>query len=516
MADLIASVGTTSSAPPAPSTAAAAAIHAEKLGLNASQVQRFLTEATAYAAGHGMLVQAPEQRYAHLPYCLFPVPFPKKQFDLGIELSPLFATLVDRVSADPDWLHEQLDSVLAEDEFTRRLVELSKAVQAEGYAHLVPLSHLLGSVVQSASLGIHRSDYMLHDDPTNATPAQILQVELNTISASFACMSSLASNLHRFLFERYEDEIPSSYYGAVGDLTSHLPANPALQALPSALARAHAHYGKPRAVIVFVIQPNETNSVDQRWLEYTLWETHRVKVLRRSLNEMAKAELRGPQRELWIDGAEVAVAYYRSAYTPTDYPSEVEWTGRTTVERSQAIKCPNITYHLAGTKKVQQVLAQPAQLRRFMTEAESVVLEKCFTGLYGLEQTSLDLPRIKSLVEVNPQGYVLKPQREGGGNNLYGDEVADAIKTWTPAELEAYILMDRIWPQEQPAVLVRNGSPVSGETISELGMFSVALFDHGKAVFNEHAGHLLRTKLSSTNEGGVAAGFAVLSSPFLV
>ncbi|KAF0746341.1 hypothetical protein AaE_008160, partial [Aphanomyces astaci] len=217
-----------------------------------------------------------------------------------------------------------------------------------------------------------------------------------------------------------------------------------------------------------------------------------------------------------VDGVEVAVAYFRAGYTPTDYPSETEWIGRTLVERSLAIKCPNIAYHLAGTKKVQQVLATPSELRRFLTENQSVLVEKSFTGLFGLEQASPDLPRIKALVAANPTGYVLKPQREGGGNNLYGEEVVEALATLTPAELESFILMERILPQEQPAVLVRNGAPVSGDTISELGMFSVALFDNGKAILNEHAGHLLRTKLSTTNEGGVAAGFAVLSSPFLV
>ncbi|RHY89191.1 hypothetical protein DYB35_008137 [Aphanomyces astaci] len=157
MADLLASIASSSSPPPAPTS-----VHADKLGLTASQVSHFLSEATAYAAGHGMLVQAPEQRYAHLPYCLLPVPFPRQQFELN---------------------------VLAEDAFTRRLVELSKAVQKEG-------------VVQTAALGIHRSDYMLHDDPSNATSPQILQVELNTIAASFACMSSLASDLHRYFLAR--------------------------------------------------------------------------------------------------------------------------------------------------------------------------------------------------------------------------------------------------------------------------------------------------------------------------
>jgi len=81
---------------------------------------------------------------------------------------------------------------------------------------------------------------------------------------------------------------------------------------------------------------------------------------------MKSAELRGSTRDLWINGHEVAVCYFRSAYTPTDYPTENEWIGRKQIERSHAIKCPNITYHLAGTKKVQQVLASREQLRRFV------------------------------------------------------------------------------------------------------------------------------------------------------
>ncbi|GLE10167.1 hypothetical protein PINS_up022183 [Pythium insidiosum] len=95
----------------------------------------------------------------------------------------------------------------------------------------------------------------------------------------------------------------------------------------------------------------------------------------------------------------------------------------------------------------------------------------------------------------NPRAYVLKPQREGGGNNLYGDEVAAAMQRMKPEELESHILMQRIFPNENPAILVRNG-------LTE--------------ILNKHAGHLLRTKLSGTDEGGVATGFSVVSSPLLV
>ena len=60
----------------------------------------------------------------------------------------------------------------------------------------------------------------------------------------------------------------------------------------------------------------------------------------------------------------VAVTYYRAGYAPTDYPSEAEWNARLIVEESFSVKCPNVAYHLAGAKKVQQVLAQPNMLER--------------------------------------------------------------------------------------------------------------------------------------------------------
>lgn len=48
----------------------------------------------------------------------------------------------------------------------------------------------------------------------------------------------------------------------------------------------------------------------------------------------------------------VAVVYYRSGYKLEDYPTMREWDIRLLIERSRAIKCPSIQYHLAGTKKV--------------------------------------------------------------------------------------------------------------------------------------------------------------------
>jgi glutathione synthase len=44
-----------------------------------------------------------------------------------------------------------------------------------------------------------------------------------------------------------------------------------------------------------------------------------------------------------------------------------EWMARLLLEKSSAVKCPSISYHLAGAKKIQQELAKPGVLERYNT-----------------------------------------------------------------------------------------------------------------------------------------------------
>jgi len=80
------------------------------------------------------------------------------------------------------------------------------------------------------------------------------------------------------------------------------------------------------------------------------------------------------------------VIYFRAGYTPDHYPSEREWGARLLLERSLAIKSPSINYHLAGTKKVQQELASPGILEKYISDPIQVdAMKEIFTGLYSLD-----------------------------------------------------------------------------------------------------------------------------------
>jgi glutathione synthase len=192
---------------------------------------------------------------------------------------------------------------------------------------------------------------------------------------------------------------------------------------------------------------------------------------------------------------------------------------------------------------VQQQLARPGAVERFFPGADGAEaaarLRVAFAGLYslGADAGVQDMDAVKEVLFEGGEGrYVLKPQREGGGYNYYGQDLAAKLKadcTVAAAgdreeagansvelgpSLAEFILMERLFPPQQTAVLLRNGRVGgAGPTISELGCFGtiVAAGEGGEVVHNEYAGFLLRTKFSGVDEGGVASGFATLSSPYL-
>jgi glutathione synthase len=58
---------------------------------------------------------------------------------------------------------------------------------------------------------------------------------------------------------------------------------------------------------------------------------------------------------------------------------------------------------------------------------------------------------------------VLKPQREGGGgNNLYGDEAASALRRMGPAEKAEYVLMQLVEPPRVRGCLVAKAQRLEG------------------------------------------------------
>ncbi|XP_010921962.1 glutathione synthetase, chloroplastic isoform X1 [Elaeis guineensis] len=460
-------------------------------------LEKLVYDALVWCSLHGLVVgdksvqrsgTDPGIGLVHAPFALLPRPLTDGYWRQACELAPIFNELVDRVSLDGKFLQDSLSRTKKVDAFTGRLLDI--------HSKMLEMNKR-----EDIRLGLHRSDYML-DAETNL----LFQIELNTISSSFPGLSCLVSELHKNLINHYGKDL--------GLDSRRVPGNTAVSRYAEALAKAWNEYNNCSALVMVVVQTEERNMYDQHWLCVMLKEMHGVASIRKTLAEIDAEGQVLPDGTLVIGGQTVAVVYFRAGYSPNDYPSESEWRARLLMEQSNAIKCPSISYHLVGTKKIQQELAKPNVLERFLENENDIAkLRKCFAGLWSLDNIDV----VKSAIE-RPEFFVLKPQREGGGNNIYGDKVRETLirlQQEGSEELAAYILMQRIFPTASLSYLVREGICHQDHAISELGIYGAYLRNKDKVIMNDQCGYLMRTKVSTSNEGGVAAGFAVLDSIYL-
>ena len=328
-----------------------------------------------------------------------------------------------------------------------------------------------------------------------------------------------------------------------------LPPSPSIELLSSGLAAAHRKYGESRSeqnrplCILFIVQTLENNVFDQQALSNELWTTHDIPNFRLNFeNILHYTSVSGQAARPLLyhppnlpHSYEVTTCYFRAGYSPTEYPNDDAWSARLHIERSAAIKCPSILTHLAGSKKIQQILVTPSSphLEQFLARAKGIPdpdsmasrIRATFAAIYPLDATSAGKHAISlATSRTESAGYVLKPQREGGGNNIYGTKIPTFLKELGDNELKwkGHILMELIKPPSLRNHIFRNGKVVSGEVIGELGVFGACLWRKGKdggvlqvmEIFE--AGHLLRTKGRESEEGGVAAGFGSVDSVCLV
>mmetsp|Transcript_25581 Transcript_25581/g.42862 ORF Transcript_25581/g.42862 Transcript_25581/m.42862 type:complete len:546 (-) Transcript_25581:148-1785(-) len=478
---------------------------------------RIREEAIDYAMCNGLVMREKtgSQSFVHAPITLLPAILPRKAFKQATDIAAVFSSLIDKIARHPSYLEDVLVDVSKNDNYTKGLLEILSEVRNQGDRK------------QNITLGLFRSDYMLQKSlgPDSKFPTpRFLQVENNTIAASFGGLSSRVASLHAHILQRFHKDTLQRF----GDAS--LPKNPAVDNLAEAMAKAVEAYAKAESVdvkehdlaVMMVVQPGESNAGDQRLLEYSLMSNHNIRMIRATFKEVSKAYegVNSDGKKLFFHGFHIALVYFRAGYTPKDLPSPVEWEAYRSIELSRAIKCPCIAYHLAGTKKIQQKLSEAKELEKFLDAADSDMVRLFFADQFSLSEP-LEASSEKAIKDAihHTERYVLKPQREGGGNNLWLDDMKEALelKTMTKQERTAYILMSCIEQEPFTAALLRNGQVIVGECLKEIGIYASFLGGTGdQEPYQKTVGHLMRTKLVGTNEGGVATGYAVIDSPALV
>jgi len=473
--------------------------------------QQLVENLLQWSLSNGLVIYPPNfQSFQPVsaPVTLFPTPLPKIAFQDASDVQLLFNELYAKVSSDVDFLHEIIQDLAKFDsEFTGKLWSTYLKAKKNG-------------IVQPLSLGIFRSDYMINE--IEGAKPQIKQIEFNTVSVSFGGLSAKVGELHKYLNNHGDYDINGTSEPYYKD--QDLPISESIEKLSEGLALGDYYYNDEqkttKTVILVIVQEKERNVFDQRLIEYELLKKHGIKSIRLTLSEINDKTYVDPTtKKLYIKSStndEVSVVYFRSGYAPGDFKNNQDWENRLILETSKAIKAPTLLTQLAGAKKIQQILTDETILSKFLKGKDQSSFQQLldtFVEIHPLDDSTKGREAKKLALE-QPENFVLKPQREGGGNNIYKHDIPKFLKSIDEKDWAGYILMELIHPPTYQNKIIRDGKIYDEPIISELGRFGTIVFNQetGKVLSNNDSGWLLRSKFESSNEGGVAAGFGCVDS----
>ena len=111
------------------------------------------------------------------------------------------------------------------------------------------------------------------------------------------------------------------------------------------------------------------------------------------------------------------------------------------------------------------------------------------------------------------RNFVLKPSREGGGNNYFDAEIGEFIEKTTEDELSSFILMERIIPVEEIGMYTEAGSIKIAPVVHEFGIYCSGVWNpDGEMVHKEVGDYFVRGKKMEDNEGPIVEGVGFYNS----
>ncbi|CAD8124392.1 unnamed protein product [Paramecium sonneborni] len=450
-------------------------------------IQSNLTTFHDFAQCQGILYRYKEdgkQFPDNCPVSLFPLYI---NYDIIEDLKKktiLQQKVVAKMGMDFEWYTNILGRLAKHDEFIRRMISIQDKVEKS--QKKCPYT-----------ICIVRNDFLHH-----ASQNQWMQVEYNCIAISFGFISDRVQKYHSLLFDSYYKQIKEDYKVKVKQDLNH-------DIMVDALQKAYQLYNNKNAIVLIITAEFEGNVYDQRYIEKGLAKlgilskrTTFVKLIGNIIceNGILKAF-----------GQEIALVYFRTGYTFDQYENEECWNIREMIELSKALKCPSLNTQLVNFKKLQQILLDESQIQKFLTKDESKLISQNYCKIWGFDNEDQD-EKLIEMIQKNPHDYVLKPQREGGGNNYYDDQIIPELLKLSPEQRTEFIVMERIKPIPRIGFMMRRGQLDIQAVISEISVIGYFINEGENILVNEVGGYLVRTKRYLDNEGGVAAGYAVVDS----
>ena len=463
--------------------------------------ENIVQEMISYLYTNGLIIKSKTGGVIHVPIMLTPSPLPKSFYDKIFFYQIAFNKIIIKLSNDQQFLEEILTPFAEKDEFVKKNLDISKK--------LVNYEHK-----QKIKLGIFRNDY-LFDKIQNF----FLFTEYNTIASSMGTFTDRLKKFYSYfshkypeIFKKYKEKlIPTEGFENVEKFAESM-----VEAIKLGFPEQYTE-----SLIVFVVQKTETNIFDQYSISDELYNKYKILSKRLTLNEIKKNCVQDEQGNLTIDGKLISMFYFRAAYAENDYPDEESWQGRELIELSTAIKVPDINTFLTTFKIFQYELSKP-QIMMHYCQNELIINDilRFFGGIYYLRDMDAEKQKeFLSQVKADPNKYIAKPMREGGGNNITGDKLKELIPEDgnEPSDfLKNSVIVEKIDAAVHESLVLRNEKINFQNSMSEFSIYGIILCNENNFYINKSVSFLVRTKNKDDVEGGIMEGAGAVDLPCLI
>jgi len=426
----------------------------------------------------------PLEKYNPFPSSLIPYKLSSEVYLEMKETTKIQNRLWAKMTHDHEFLLSSITKLESSDAFVKRLADVGRAALAYPKR-------------QKTKLIIARNDYMY-----NETADSFQQVEFNLIAAGLGVLSERFKEFHATLNRMIDInyKVDPTQLGT-GEM------------FQDAFTSAFEAYGNSSAIIVFITDRGGNTFSQEASIPELLKKGIKVKkYLFEEINSLGAFD---EETAIFsVAGEEVAVFYFRNGYLPEQY-SEDTWKLRENIEKSKAIKCPDVFTQIVNLKYFQYLINFESTWKRQGFSSEEIERNmKHFCKIFIFENFKHSKQELLRFIEEEggPKNYVLKPQREGGANNYYGDEIIKFIEESTDQEIDATILMEKIWPTVRLSLYTDYKKVILEHVVSEIGIFSWSLSDDNSILFEGAGDYLVRSKKNDIDEGGINTGFAFLDS----
>lgn len=238
-----------------------------------------------------------------------------------------------------------------------------------------------------------------------------------------------------------------------------------------------------------------------------------------------------------INGSIVSIFYFRAGYCIEDFliddenGNNIGWKVRENIETSNAIKVPDIDALIITLKKFQHSVNHPEKLKDLISQIEYIeqsqindITQSLLSNFAQIidynELNETQQTEILEKMAKESDNYLIKPMKEGGGNNYNYDEVRKIAERKDLDILHKSIIMERIFPPVSVNYVLKGNNIVQENVITEVGIYSYILtncIDSKIVEIENHTfGALFRTKFQFESEGGISYGASYANYGYLV